>query len=171
MSKSTTIKICPSCGNEFLAEVKRIKAGGGIYCSRKCSSKARSKGGRKATTARYRAGHKEKCLAYNRGYNKNYRGTVRGHLVALFNHMKERCRGGSSRSKAYAEKGIKCNFTSPDDLIDYVTNVLKVDPRGLDCHRVDNYSDYEQGNIEFLTKPEHEETHKHNKVCEVANGQ
>ncbi len=41
-----------------------------------------------------------------------------------------------------------------DEFRDYVTGVLGVDPRGLQCDRIDNEGHYERGNIRFVTAKE-----------------
>ncbi len=96
-------------------------------------------------------------------YQEKYRATVDGCLHTIYGGMTSRCKHG----KTYVDKGIENLFESPADLIDYVTNELKVDPRGLDCHRPDNDGHYERGNIEFLTKEEHFRKHGKN-FCGVA---
>ncbi len=106
----------------------------------------------KANSARYRAENPEKLKALG----KKYRSTVRGWLVRRYHAMGQRCQ----KQKSYIDKGIKNNFESSDALVDYVVNELKVDPRGLECHRIDDDGHYEPGNIEFLTDAEHKNVHK-----------
>lgn len=66
----------------------------------------------------------------------------------------ERCNKTSHpKYRYYGGRGIECRFTS-DEFVDYVVNVLKVDPRGLECDRIDNDGHYEKGNIQFITHKE-----------------
>jgi hypothetical protein len=62
----------------------------------------------------------------------------------------------------YLEKGIENKFISVEHFIWYVVEVLKVDSRGLVCHRVDDDGHYEEDNIRFLTRPEHNKIHGKN---------
>ncbi len=101
---------------------------------------------------KYNATHKAEKSAYD----KEYHASVGGHLRRIYGGQKWRC----SNKKSYIEKGIKNKFESSEQFIGYVVEVLKVDPRGLDCHRIDNDRHYEPGNIEFLTSTEHRAIHK-----------
>lgn len=38
--------------------------------------------------------------------------------------------------------------------MNYVVDILKVDPRGFDIDRIDNNGHYEKGNIRFVTHKE-----------------
>ena len=95
--------------------------------------------------------------------------TVREHLVSLFYRMNHRC----SHHKLYVGKSIECRFETVAELESHVTDELDVDPRGLDCHRIDNNGHYEPGNIEFLTKADHSWIHagvSRAKCCEPEDG-
>ncbi len=82
---------------------------------------------------------------------KRYRSTIRGMLRNTFAHIKERCNDPNhSRYKDYGGRGIKLKFTS-DEFVNYVVNVLKIDPRRLEVDRIDNNGNYEPGNIRFVT--------------------
>lgn len=92
-----------------------------------------------------------------RKYNKKRRSTIRGHLETVFANMKSRCNNPKQRGyNRYGGRGIKVLFT-PKGFIDYVTNELKVDPRGLQIDRVDNNGNYERGNIRFVTNLENQQ--------------
>ncbi len=99
----------------------------------------------------YREANPEKT----KRYCKDYKETVSGNLHAKFSAMTFRC----EHQKSYVNMGIKNEFESAEQLIDYVVNILQVDPRGKHCHRIDNAGHYEPGNIEFLTRAEHSEAH------------
>jgi hypothetical protein len=65
--------------------------------------------------------------------------------------MKRRCINPECRAyKWYGGRGIKCLFTS-NEFVSYVMDELKVDPRRLECDRIDNDGNYERGNIRFVT--------------------
>lgn len=81
--------------------------------------------------------------------------TISGDLTVKFNAMNKRC----SKRKTYAEKGIKNKFKSLEHFRSYVVEVLKVDPRGLVCHRINDDEHYREGNIQFITKSEHDKIH------------
>jgi len=154
-------KFCPVCKEQFDIEIKRINAGQGIYCSCFCATMAKYKGGRKASAKRNREKHKNERLVYNLEYNRNYRKTIRGHLVLLFHHLKNRCRNPLYRAyHRYGGRGIKCLFKSSAEFANYVINVLKINPHGLEIHRINNNKHYEPGNIEFLTSKEHGLKHR-----------
>ena len=122
---------------------------------------AKYKGGRIATTKRYRKNHREKLKAYNLKYNRGYRKTVRGHLTLLFHKIKERCESVNHYGYYwYGGRGIACCFKSSSEFVDYVINILKVNPRGLEIHRINNDEHYEPGNVEFLTAKEHGLKHR-----------
>ena len=85
-------------------------------------------------------------------YFKDRRKTLIGGLHHRFDNMKKRCDNPKcDKYKNYGGRGIKCLFKSADDFIDYVVNVLQVDPRGLTIDRIDNNGHYERGNIRFVT--------------------
>ena len=87
-------------------------------------------------------------------------GSINGVLYRKYMDMKARCEYAKHPSfERYNRKGIKVKFKSLDDFRDYVTNELKVDPRGKHIHRIDNDGHYECGNIEFLTREEHVKKH------------
>ncbi len=108
---------------------------------------------------RYRAVNCERL----REKDKNYYSTLHGYIRNLFRNMNQRC----GTNKAYIDRGIRNKFASPEYLIDYVINVLQIDPRGLDCHRIDPDGDYEPGNIEFLTEAQHYQVHRELKLKEL----
>ena len=91
--------------------------------------------------------------ANRRGF-KNYKDTIKGHLRNTFANIKYRCVNPNHPAyHRYGGRGVKCLFTS-DEFIDYVICVLQVDPRGLDCDRINGDGDYEPGNIQFITHKE-----------------
>ncbi len=120
---------------------------------------------KKEINRRYYLKHKAKHNAWCKEYNKTYEDTtvndrvhkyahtVKGYLRGLHRHMTERC----VKQNSYVN--IENRFTS-DEFLDYVMNILQIDPRGLDCHRIDNEGHYEPGNIEFITEEEHVARHR-----------
>jgi len=89
---------------------------------------------------------------HQKAYRKAYRQAINGHLRQVFGHMKYRCNNPEARNyDCYGGRGIKVLFNSADEFVDYVTNVLQVDPRGLQIDRIDNDGNYEPGNIRFVT--------------------
>jgi hypothetical protein len=89
----------------------------------------------------------------------------RDYLKSVYRGMKSRCNGELDKSsgRSYTENMIFCLFESADAFIDYVLNVLKVDPRGKQIHRLDNDGHYAPGNVEFLTAGEHGKAHRGNR--------
>jgi len=84
----------------------------------------------------------------NREAQRRYRQTAKGK-----EHQKR------YRQSAKGKEYDKRYRQSADDFRDYVINELKVDPRGLQIHRIDNDGHYERGNIVFVTREEHKEIH------------
>lgn len=104
----------------------------------------------KASSDRYRFSDKGRATAIRN--HKKYYSTVNGRLRQCFSGIKQRCNNPKHLSyKNYGGRGIKCFFKSPKEFIDYVTNELQVDPRGLTIDRIDNDGHYERGNIQFVT--------------------
>lgn len=83
---------------------------------------------------------------------QKYHRTLNGYLRHIYAGMNYRCNSiGNLRYKDWGGRGIKNKFESVDGFIDYVVNVLKTDPRGLQVDRIDNNGHYERGNIRFVT--------------------
>lgn len=102
-----------------------------------------------------KANEKSAKQQYQQSVSAAYYATVNGHLRHIFSNMRQRCENPAHRGyNRYGGRGIKCLFASAEELIDYVVNTLKVDPRGLDCDRTDNDGHYEPGNIRFITHKE-----------------
>lgn len=100
----------------------------------------------------YRRHHKEQL---KRKFDE-YR-TIRGFLISIYAAVNFRCNNPVGKNKCY--KGIKCKFATLNEFVYYVVEVLDIDPRGLQIHRIDSKQHYEPGNIEFLTSSQH--VHKH----------
>ncbi len=92
---------------------------------------------------------------YFRAYNKARYNSLEGFVRHVYHNIAGRCK----HRKLYIDRGIECKFTSSDNLIDYVINELQIDPRGLECHRIDDNGHYEKGNIIFLTNEDHKKIH------------
>ena len=106
----------------------------------------------------------------SRKSNKRNRSTIRGHLQRIFASMKQRCTDFKRYNyPRYGGRGIKICFKSSDEFVDYVINVLQIDPRGLQIDRIDNDSNYEPGNIRFVTCKENCNNKSNNKgqCCHV----
>lgn len=154
-------KVCMNCKHEYRDPIKHFglktttKDGFRCWC-KKCEAKKarayrRTKRGKKLYTC-YNRAYKKSHRAEAKEYNKKYRATINGHLRNIFSNMQCRCtQCGSLYYKFYGGRGIKCKFTSAQDFAHYVVDVLKVDPRGLDCDRINNDGHYEPGNIRFVT--------------------
>ena len=100
---------------------------------------------------RFRQIHKLEIAAYAR----KQRQTIKGYLHRLFSAMKTRCTNPKVKDyKYYGRRGIKVKFKSVNEFVDYVVNILKVNPKKLTIHRIDNNGHYEPGNIRFVTKAE-----------------
>lgn len=114
---------------------------------------------RKESQRRYSLTERGKIVGVRSG--KKYYATVRGHLNSVFKAAKRRCNNRDDRSyKNYGGRGIKVYFKTFNDFINYVVNVLQVDPRGLTIDRIDNDGDYEPGNIRFVTNLKNQQNKK-----------
>ena len=90
-------------------------------------------------------------IARQRAYKK-WSNTIDGHLYRCFSNINLRCsKPDRIDYKNYGGRGIENRFESSDDFLDYVVNVLQVDPRGLQVDRINNNGHYEPGNIRFVT--------------------
>ena len=88
----------------------------------------------------------------NKQRKKRYRNVISGYLVDVFYNINQRCNNPRTHNyNRYGGRGIENRFTSLDDFRDYVLDVLKIDPRGLQIDRTDNNGHYEKGNIRFVT--------------------
>ena len=89
-----------------------------------------------------------------------YRSSLVGFLRRMFYNMNQRCSDPEHVNYSrYGGRGIKVVFLSFEEFFSYVTNVLQVDPRGLEIHRTENIGHYRKGNIEFLTRARHISRH------------
>ncbi|KKK52272.1 hypothetical protein LCGC14_3106590 [marine sediment metagenome] len=146
-------KICPKCERELPVEAFN-----------KCrSTKDGLQGSCRECYREYQQKNRARITQYQRGYRKRnqdrgqvawekYYNTIAGRLRQVFNDIKQRCDNPNCESfENYGGRGIKNKFGSLDEFRDYVTNELKVDPRGLQVDRIDNDGHYEKGNIRFVT--------------------
>jgi hypothetical protein len=88
-------------------------------------------------------------------YQQKYYAAVKGYLRYVYGHIKRRCTNPDDEYYYnYGGRGIQNKFKSANEFVDYIINVLKVDPRGLEIDRINNNGNYEPGNIQFVTKKE-----------------
>jgi len=91
--------------------------------------------------------------------------TLRGYLKSRWDSIKSRCDNSNNENYCrYGGRGIRCLFTK-DGFYNYVVNELGFETvaslKGKDVHRIDgDNSNYERGNIEFITKKEHGLRHR-----------
>lgn len=174
-------KICTKCRKQKLLSefYKRLVSKDGLQTRcKKCKNadhkryRQTEKGKRVQSKSdkKYYQAHKVEKAAYYKKYrmnnkvkiykrNKVYRLTIKGYLYKQFQSMKNRCTNPDYHGyKYYGGQGIKCKF-SRDEFVNYVVNELKINPVGLQIHRINNGGHYERGNIEFLTLKKHKELH------------
>jgi hypothetical protein len=106
-------------------------------------------------------GLRSECRRCKRNDDAAYRNSIPGYLRRTYSDIARRCSGRSNDPRhAYCVKqGICLLFASADEFVGYVINVLAVDPRGKDCHRIETSGNYEPGNIIFLAPKVHGEVH------------
>lgn len=155
-------KICNKCGNKLPTTKQYFyRASSTIDGLRgdckKCNNKAsaiRQKENpsiHNIACRRYYQKHKEKVLQYAKKYSK----TPTGKLRQVFAGIKQRCYNPNCEYyEYYGGRGISCEFSSPEELINYVLEELKINPVGLQIDRIDNDGNYERGNIRFITAKE-----------------
>jgi len=159
--KKKMTKTCTKCEKRFPATLKyfgsekRVSDGLQAQCRDCC----------RQGLALYREQHPERI----KSYNKKYFGTIKGHLRRIYTGMKQRCNNPEYlRYGDYGGRGIECRFTS-DEFVDYVMNILKIDPRVLQIDRINNDGHYEPGNIRFVTVKENANNRRNN-IKKVNNG-
>ena len=97
----------------------------------------------------------EKGKAGQRRNFKKYNATIKGHLQYVYRDIRKRCDNPKHEFYyRYGGRGIQCLFFSKEEFINYVIDELQIDPRELDCDRIDNDGNYEPGNIRFVTHQE-----------------
>lgn len=136
-------KICTKCGTMTDDYGPDKRASDGLQSSCRACARARNK-------KFYYDFHDEMKL-YKRTTHATYYSTKHGYLNRLFHAFTWRC----NCKKSYLDKGIRNKFLSPVELVDHVINELQVDPRGLECHRIDDDGHYEKGNVKFLRSTDH----------------
>ncbi len=110
---------------------------------------------------RRREHHKQNPERVNQR-SRRYYNTVVGQLQHIFSNIKRRCSNSDNKDfKNYGGRGIENKFGSSDEFVSYITEVLGVDPRGLQIDRIDNDGHYEEGNIRFVTC----KTNNNNRRC------
>ncbi len=145
-------KRCSHCGKHRLFSKfyvnKRAKNGLSSWCKR-CHTTANVKHyNTHKNNPQYQARRKAE---YDRHYKK-CSDTVGNYLCYLFGRMKSRCKSSKNiKRKRFGDIKIECSFKSANKFIDYVVDVLQVDPRGLQIDRIDDLKGFVPGNIRFVT--------------------
>jgi len=118
---------------------------------------------KKAKEKRYNSSEYGK--AANKRRNQAYVATIEGYLRTIYLGIRKRCDNPKRADYMYyGGRGIQCLFTSAEEFINYVVDELQVDPRDLECDRIDNDGNYEPGNIRFVT---HEVNMQNSRCCHV----
>ena len=93
-------------------------------------------------------------------YTKKYESTVIGSAKKRYRALFSRCNNPKNKDyDNYGGRGIKCEFVSADDFVDYIKEI-GADLYQKEVHRIDNDGNYCRENIEFLCKKEHVQKHK-----------
>ena len=127
---------------EYFDSEKRVKCGLYARC-KECVTDSRRE---------YQKQYNLKTKKKQNKQRRLRRKTILGCLRARFNDIQKRCTNSKCRAyKDYGGRGIKNKFNSSDEFVNYVVNVLKVDPRDLEIDRINNDGNYEPGNIRLVT--------------------
>lgn len=107
-------------------------------------------------------GLRSECRQCKKDTDATYRNSIPGYLKRTYSNIVRRCSGQSNdpRHEYCIKQGIVVGFKSASEFAYYVINILQVDPRGKDCHRILTSGNYEPGNIEFLEPADHKECHR-----------
>lgn len=132
----------PECKKCFKRRMKTYYQRHGIICLQRMKKYQQTKKGKQV--------HQKS--------QRKYRQTFVGYLRYRFYLIKNRCNNPKcSVYYNYGGRGIECRFTV-DEFVNYVTNNMNITDigqiKGLDIDRIDNNSDYEPGNIRFVTHQE-----------------
>lgn len=85
-------------------------------------------------------------------YYDEYYNTAWGRLIRTYSNMRNRCNNPKHKDyHNYGGRGIKCLFKSGPQFANYVIQILKVNPIGLEIDRINVNGNYERGNIRFVT--------------------
>ena len=150
-------KWCPRCGywiynpEANFYRSKKTPDGLRSWCKKCCDRDSAERESKYRPTRRQYATSTQGKAAFKKSYHK-YHSTIKGHLAQVYHDINRRCNNPECAAYCnYGERGIRNLFTSLDAFRNYVTNVLQVDPRGLQIDRIDNNGNYEKGNIRFVT--------------------
>ena len=163
---------CKTCGSASAQEYYRIHQDK-IKANTKAYYKTHRVEHGKCAREYYEA-HKAETVKYQKEYGqtviakvshhkaqKKYLATIVGCLRQKYVGMMNRCNDENHLTyKWYGGRGIDVKFQSANEFIDYVVNVLQVNPIGLSIHRIDPDGDYCWGNIEFILSTDHIELHR-----------
>ena len=146
-------KTCSKCGKEkptIEFHKDRTKKDGLYSSCRGCN-------------AEYIKVYREQHLEQERNRCRKYYKSLRGYLKNVFHCMKQRCCNPKVHNyHRYGGRGIKINFKSEAEFIDYIINELQVNPRGLLIDRINNNGNYEKGNIRFVTAKQSVKNRRYN---------
>jgi len=146
-------KTCTKCGREKpITDFHKDRTkNDGLYSS--C----------KICNVEYMKIYREQHLEQERNRCRKYYKSLRGYLKNVFHCMKQRCQNPKTHNyHRYGGRGIEINFKSEAEFIDYITNELQVDPRGLLIDRINNNGNYEKGNIRFVTAKQSVKNRRYN---------
>ena len=166
------MKRCSECEQEksvtleYFSQDKRNKNGLQSAC-RECRRKyQREYNKTKEGKAVHKKGNIKWCQTkkgkrVRQGINQRHRGTIRGYLQNKYHNINRRCNNSDCWNyEKYGGRGIRNEFKSFDEFMNYIIEVLKINPMGLEIHRINNDDNYCIGNIEFLTRKEHGTAHR-----------
>jgi hypothetical protein len=107
-------------------------------------------------------GLRSECRQCKREADAEYRRSVPGYLKRTYSDIVRRCSGrsGDPRHAYCFKQGIRVLFESANAFVTYVMDILQIDPRGKECHRILTSGNYEPGNIVFLEPGDHKEQHR-----------
>ena len=103
---------------------------------------------------------------YRRKWYKKHHNSIKGYLRSLASTIRACCDNPLNPGyDFYGAYNIRWCFESTNAFVDYVINVLKVDPRELEIKRIDHNGDFTPGNIEFVTRAKKSRSRRKFRKC------